>query len=162
MSNKKPRKKHNPLKFYQAQADLAMRDKCLLMRLDVSEGKVNVFNYRTKTQIGLSPIKMKIAQNSVFNWTLVLVVYAYESNGKERVSAQLVQSPYPAIHTELITSLNDVHQNMIANEAEKGNTVYQAGWVAYPQNLGVLDSKASEQWIQLALNLLDIYYEQSK
>lgn len=156
-SMKKRQKKYNPIKNNYSKALLAFKNLCLLMRLDVSDGKVNAFNFVSKKYAVINQIDYKLLQDTRFNWTVVLVVWSKENNGKDRISTKLVQSPYPANHTELINSLNDNHQAMIGIEADKGNTVYQAAWVAYPQELGLLNDDAALPWIDLSVELLDLY-----
>jgi hypothetical protein len=154
---KKRTKKYNPIKANYSKALLAFKNLCLLMRLDVSEGKVNAFNFVTKKYAVINQIDYKLLQDTRFNWTVVLVVWSKENNGKDRVSTKLVQSPYPANHVELIKSLNENHQAMIGSESDKGNTVYQAAWVAYPQELGLLNVTTALPWIDLSVELLNLY-----
>lgn len=154
---KKRTKKYNPIKANYSKALLAFKNLCLLMRLDVSDGKVNAFNFVTKKYTAINQVDYKLLQDTRFNWTVVLVVWSKENNGKGRVSTKLVQSPYPANHVELISSLNENHQAMISTQADKGNTVYQAAWVAYPQELGSLNDTAALPWIDLSVELLDLY-----
>lgn len=153
----KRNKKHNPNKLKQTPPTFAVKGLALLMRLDISNGMVNGYNYNTFKPKNITTLHASVIGHARFNWTIVLVVWSTESNGKERITTRLVQSPYPANHVELITSLNDVHQDMIHIENTRNNDPHNAAWVAYPETFGKLTDEDTEHWIDTSLTLLGHY-----
>ena len=158
---KKRIKKYNPRKSNDITVNQLVTNLALMVSLDKADGKVNGFDMKNnRVMVSIPKLLADVIGYHHFVWTIVLVVHSLESNGKERTVTELVQSPFPACHTELITSLNSQHQSMIANEKARGNDPYNAAWVAYPQKLGKLSEADAEIWTDKAVHMIDIYRNQ--
>lgn len=151
----KPRKKYNPTKGLNLELQALTKNIVLTSRLDVSEGRVRVWDKFLKKPFKPTPSQYNLLHKNQFKWSLILVVWALESNGKERKVAQLVKSPCYAYHDELTNSLNNFHQDMLAKEKSKGNQLLNAGWIAIPYNFGSLTAEQEEKVIDSYLPYLD-------
>jgi hypothetical protein len=151
---KKRTKKYNPKKTNQVIAHSIVKNKVLLMDLAVTDGSVVCFDNIKKKQVPVDTLFQNVINNTCFDWTLVLVVYSTEANGKERTTARFVAAPYPCLHTEITNSLNDVHQDIIAQEKAKKNEVYNAAWAAVPYPMGKLTLEEEEAHIAAMVDLL--------
>jgi hypothetical protein len=106
-----------------------MRNLTLKMRLSEAERGVDVLNYKTNTP---EPIGQSIASaldRTAFKWTILLTVYAKESNGKLKTLTKWTRLAAPYRHSALTEWLRVEHKDMIDNcKAE----VVDAGWCAIP------------------------------
>lgn len=151
---KKRIKKYNPNKVNQTIANYTVKNLILLMDLAKTKGSVVCFSKTKSKHISVNPSLVKIISNTCFEWTLVLVVYSTESNGKERITTKFVAAPYPCLHTEITNSLNSEHQAIIAEERARNNEVYNAAWAAVPYPMGKLSPEQEEAHIASMIDLL--------
>jgi hypothetical protein len=123
------RKRHNPLKRLQTQAEIAVHDLALVMSF--ADEYVDLLKIKTGKPVRIGQACADALNNMQFNWFIILAVYCIESNGKRK----LITQPLPMIgryrHDELTAFLRDAHQAM-QDEAAKQNEVVNAGWAAVP------------------------------
>jgi hypothetical protein len=156
MSRKKVRdKQYNPIKALQSALQIFAKKIVMTSKLSVNDGRVRLWNKFKKHPFTINQTEFKMLHDQMHKWTMILVVWSYESNGKERTVTRFVQSPIYCYHTELITSLNENHQEMIALEQSKGNDPYDAGWIALPYDYGQLTDKQIETLIDTYITFLD-------
>lgn len=122
------RKKHNPVKRYITQTLIAVKDLALVMRLS-KDDKVNLVSCKSQAPVKqISSTLAKALGDTAFKWSVLLVVWAKESNGKDKIVTELVKTA-PYRHEALTDYLRDLHQQMIDNCKA---TVVDAGWCAMP------------------------------
>lgn len=122
------RKKHNPVKRYITQTLIAVKDLALVMRLS-KDDKVDLVSYKSQAPVKqISSTLAKALGDTAFKWSVLLVVWAKESNGKDKIVTELVKTA-PYRHEALTGYLRDLHQQMIDNCKA---TVVDAGWCAMP------------------------------
>ena len=149
-------KKYNPNKSADAYARLLIKDLVLVCLQRPEEAKaVSGYSLRTGGRRTITKAIQERIQNGDFLFTICNVVWSEEANGKLRTVSELVQSPYPCNHMEILDNLETRHQLMVSNEKAKGNVVYNAGWAAVtnqPANLSQEKSDWCEQRLVALLN----------
>lgn len=122
------RKQHNPVKRYITQTLIAVKDLALVMRLS-KDDKVDLVSCKSQKPVKqISQTLAKALGDTTFRWSVLLVVWAKESNGKDKIVTELVKTA-PYRHEALTDYLRDLHQQMIDNCKA---TVVDAGWCAMP------------------------------
>ncbi len=122
------RKKHNATKRLITQTLIAVKDLALTMRQSRSD-KVDLVSCKTKAPVSvITPAFAKALGDTAFKWSILLVVWAKESNGKDKIVTEFVKTA-PYRHEALTEFLRDTHRALIANCKA---TVVDAGWVALP------------------------------
>lgn len=126
------RKKHNPLKRYQSQAEAAVSGLCfgILPKAEIAE----VIAYRLDTgkmrKVG-STVARALSECR-FKFAILLTVESVESNGKERTVTHYERLASAYRHDQLIDHLNDAHNRLLDEEKRRGNEVIGAGWMTCP------------------------------
>jgi hypothetical protein len=127
---KKPRKKNSIERRYQRYSRAILSNHCLAFV--VSEKEIGVTLYYTKNgkKVTASPVIQAAIQTIKYKWSLYLGVFCRDQMGNQYMQGEWVQSNEPYYHTELIDTMNDLHQELIssANPNHKMN----AGWIAVP------------------------------
>lgn len=122
------RKQHNPVKRYITQTLIAVKDLALVMRLS-KDDKVDLVSCKSQAPVRqISQTLAKALGDTAFKWSVLLVVWAKESNGKDKIVTELVKTA-PYRHEALTGYLRDLHQQMIDNCKAQ---VVDAGWCAMP------------------------------
>ena len=122
------RKAHCATKRLITQTLIAVKDLALTMKLSRSE-KVDLGSCKTKKRVKvLTPTLAQALGDTAFKWSILLVVWAKESNGKSKVVTEFVKTA-PYRHEVLTGYLRDLHQQIIDNSKA---VVVDAGWVAMP------------------------------
>lgn len=124
------------------------------MSLSITEGKVVVYNTKTKNRVTVNKQLFEVLDSTNFMWQLVLVVQSTESNGKERIATKFVKAPFPCRHIELIASLDEHHNEMIKIEEAKNNDVYNASWAAIPSSISNHVIEDEDSFIQSIVEIL--------
>ena len=143
------KRKHNPTKRLITQSKIAVANLALKMRLSTHEKGVDVINIKTGKP---EPIGQSVAMaldKTAFKWAVLLIVYAKESNGKEKTITkwQRLQAEYR--HRDLTDWLRCEHQEMIDNcKAE----VVDAGWIALPTPPKFVDDAREDAFIDLLVS----------
>lgn len=126
------RKKHNMAKRLQTMAQATLKDVAIVMSLSATEGKYIAFN----TKVGHVFIPGKATARTIagctFKWSYLLVVWSTESNGKDRMITEFQRMAAPYRQETLMPYLNKVHADLIHQEQDRGNAVYDVGYVAMP------------------------------
>lgn len=122
------RKAHNQTKRLITQTLIAVKDLALTMRLSKDE-KVDLVSCKTKKPVKhISPALAKALGETAFKWSVLLVVWCKESNGKDKILTQLIKTAAYR-HEALTDFLKQEHQAMIDScKCE----VVDAGWAAQP------------------------------
>ena len=140
------KRKHCQVKRLITQSKIAVANTALKMRLSTHEKGVDVINIKTGKP---EPIGQSVAvalDKTAFKWAVLLIVYAKESNGKEKTITkwQRLQAEYR--HSDLTDWLRGEHQEMIDNcKAE----VVDAGWIALPTPPKLADDAKEDALIDL-------------
>ena len=122
------RKQHNPVKRLITQTLFAVKDLALVMRLSTDD-KVDLVSCKSQAPVKqISHSLAKALGDTAFKWSVLLVVWAKESNGKDKIVTELVKTA-PYRHEALTGFLRETHQQMIDNCKA---TVVDAGWCAMP------------------------------
>ena len=126
------RKKHNPLKRYQVQAEAAVSGLCFGIK--PGENRKEVIAYRIDTgkiqRVGSTVAKA--LSDCRFKFAILLTVESVENNGKERTVTHYERLASAYRHDSLIDHLNSQHDALIDSERKRGNEVYAAGWMTCP------------------------------
>ena len=122
------RKAHSQTKRLITQTLIAVKDLALTMRLSKDE-KVDLVSCKTKKPVKqISPALAKALGETAFKWSVLLVVWCKESNGKDKTLTQLIKTAAYR-HEDLTDFLKQEHQAMIDScKCE----VVDAGWSAQP------------------------------
>ncbi|WNO60406.1 hypothetical protein [Rheinheimera sp. MMS21-TC3] len=119
-------------KRLQTMAQATLKDVAIVMSLSATEGKCIAYN----THKGHVFIPGKATDRTIagctFKWSYLLVVWSTESNGKERMITEFHRMASPYRQETIIPYLNEVHTKLIHQDQDKGNAVFDAGYVAMP------------------------------
>ncbi len=142
------RKKHNPVKRYQIQAEAALRDTALAMALSVDDAHINTYNLKTAKPFSLSQTARHALNECHFRWAFLLYAWSQEQNGKRRIKVEFSKLASNYKHSDLVVFLRENHLALVQSEKQKGNIVREAGWVAVPV------SKMDEENLQKAMEVI--------
>ena len=126
------RKKHNPQKRYQVQAEAAVSGLCFGMLAGVDDNLVVAYRLSTGLPQKVGPTVAKALSDCCFKFAILLVVTSVEGNGKERTVTHYERLASAYRHVDLIDHLNSEHDALIQSEKDRGNDVTGAGWMVCP------------------------------
>ena len=146
------RKRHNMQKRLQSMAQLTLKNTAIVMSLSSTDGKCVMVDTKRRIIVRPGEATAKTIANCTFKWAFLLVAWATEANGKDRMVTdyQLMAAPYR--QDTLIPHLNEAHSAMFHAEQDKGNAVYDAAWVAVP--VPTLDDEAMQDLMVETLELV--------
>lgn len=112
---KKPRKKFNPNKQYDLVAQKCSRD-ILLVYIGGNDKVCYPFDRKTGKQIPqLDPRLYRSLFEARMDWTYLLVAFLRDQQGNEYHAEMEVGSPMPVMHHQLLDSVAEEHDNLIAS-----------------------------------------------
>lgn len=122
------RKTHCATKRLITQTLISVKDLALTMKLSRSE-KVDLVSCKTKKRVKvIAPNLAQALGDTAFKWSILLVVWAKESNGKIKTKVDFIKT-VAYRHEDLTEYLRREHKALIDScKAE----VLDAGWVAMP------------------------------
>lgn len=126
------RKKHNMAKRLQTMAQATLKDVAIVMSLSATEGKYIAYNTHKGHVFIPGKATARTIAGCTFKWSYLLVVWSTESNGKERMITEFQRMAAPYRQETLMPYLNKVHADLIHQEQDRGNAVYDVGYVAMP------------------------------
>lgn len=126
------RKKHNMAKRLQTMAQATLKDVAIVMSLSATEGKYIAFNTKGGHVFIPGRATARTIAGCTFKWSYLLVVWSTESNGKERMITEFQRMAAPYRQETIMPYLNEVHTKLIHQEQDRGNAVFDAGYVAMP------------------------------
>ena len=126
------RKKHNPLKRYQVQAEAAVSGLCFGIKPDADRKEVVAYRIDTGKIQRVGPTVAKALSDCRFKFAILLTVESVEGNGKERTVTHYERLAAAYRHDQLIDHLNDAHNELLDEEKRRGNEVVGAGWMTCP------------------------------
>ena len=126
------RKKHNPLKRYQVQAEAAVSGLCFGILPKAERAEVIAYRLDTGRMQKVGPTVARALSECRFKFAILLTVDSVESNGKERTVTHYERLASAYRHDQLIDHLNDTHNSLLDEEKRRGNEVVGAGWMTCP------------------------------
>ena len=126
------RKKHNPLKRYQVQAEAAVSGLCFGILPRAERAEVIAYRRDTGNVQKVGPTVAKCLSECRFKFAILLTVESVESNGKERTVTHYERLASAYRHDQLIDHLNAAHDELLDEEKRRGNEVIGAGWITCP------------------------------
>ena len=126
------RKKHNPLKRYQVQAEAAVSGLCFGILPKAERTEVIAYRLDTGKMQKVGPTVARALSECRFKFAILLTVESVESNGKERTVAHYERLASAYRHDQLIDHLNDAHNSLLGEEKRRGNEIVGAGWMTCP------------------------------
>lgn len=126
------RKKHNPLKRYQVQAEAAVSGLCFGILPKAERAEVIAYRLDTGKMQKVGPTVARALAECRFKFAILLTAESVESNGKERTVTHYERLAAAYRHDSLIDHLNAQHDALIDSERKRGNEVIGAGWITCP------------------------------
>lgn len=128
---KKRNKKYNPLKQPMNLAKHRLETLMITMNKNVNIDKCVVMSVDgTRTYDPLPRGIFNAIGQVRHKWHLYMACRRRERNGKEGIVVWEVPAPFEVFHTEINDSLASTHKQMLDDEFEKGNEVFNVGWIA--------------------------------
>ncbi|MDP5205485.1 hypothetical protein ORI99_00270 [Alishewanella sp. SMS9] len=126
------RKKHNPLKRYQVQAEAAVSGLCFGILPKAERAEVIAYRLDTGKMQKVGQTVARALSECRFKFAILLTVESIEGNGKERTVTHYERLAAAYRHDQLIDHLNDSHNSLLDEEKRRGNEVIGAGWMTCP------------------------------
>ena len=126
------RKKHNPLKRYQVQAEAAVSGLCFGILPKAERAEVIAYRLDTGKMQKVGPSVARALAECRFKFAILLTVESVENNGKGRTVTHYERLASAYRHDQLIDHLNAAHDAMLDDEKRRGNEVVGAGWLTVP------------------------------
>ena len=107
----KPRKKHNPLKRYIAQAKIALKDVVMVYSTG-GDGLVRLYNFNTLTEIQPTTSVINALNKIPHQWSFILCAFERDSNRTEKMNRIEVSLPDRYYRDDIIATINVEHKKL--------------------------------------------------
>lgn len=144
MANKKKRnKKYSALKNTHVVNEAILKHYYVAYMADGKDRDIELLSNKGDKK-PVSKTMARAIENFRYKWAVLISVFGYEKNGKQRCEHSLVTVDKPVYQHEIVDTLNDEHKELIA-EFKKKNEVIGASWLASP----VLDDIDEDEAVEI-------------
>ncbi|WP_027854413.1 hypothetical protein [Marinobacterium litorale] len=138
---KKRTKKYSPLKSWDAEIRLSMRDVVVLFI--TGQSACTLVDYKTRQLIEVSEFKYSAIAKMKHNWSIYLAAFGYSPFTKENImKGDLIVTDSKYYQHELTDYLNDKHDEI--NKRINPNHFIGSGWFASPRGKDFSEHDAYE------------------
>ena len=130
----KPRKKHNPLKRYIAQAKIALKDVVMVYSTG-GDGLVRLYNFNTLSEIQPTNSVINALNKIPHKWSFILCAFERDSNRTEKMNRIEVSLPDRYYRDDIISAINVEHKKLTDSCWQE--LLCGAAWAAAPWQLPV-------------------------